>query len=53
MASELEATLECINEKEDELVELWQERTCLFLISSLEYADLVKKSTTVRELQMH
>ena len=33
MASELESTLEWTNEKEDELVELWQERPCLYLIS--------------------
>ena len=38
------------NEKEDELVELWQERPYLYLISSPEYADQVKKSIAVKEI---
>ena len=50
MASEPEATLEWTNKKEDELVELWEERPCLYLISSPEYADRVKKSIAVREI---
>ena len=50
MASEMESTVEWTNEKEDELVELWQERPCLYLISSTEYADRVKKSIAVREV---
>ena len=43
-ALEPEATLKWTDEEEDELVELWEERPCLYLISSPEYADRVKKS---------
>ena len=50
MASEMESTIEWTNEEEEEPVELWQESPCLYLISSPEYADRVKKSIAVREI---
>ena len=53
MAFEQEATLEWTDEEEDELVELWEERPCLYLISSPEYGDWVKKSKAVRDIIEH
>ena len=37
-------------EKEDKLVELWQERCCLYAVSSPEYADRVAKTAALAEI---
>ena len=37
-------------EKEDQLVELWQERLCLYAVSSPAYADRVAKTAALAEI---
>ena len=39
-----------MQEKEDLLVAAWQERPCLYIISSPEYADRNKKQLALKEI---
>jgi len=49
----LEATIGWTDEEEDELVELWKEKPCLYLIRSPDYADREKKSKALRDIIEH